>query len=310
MQCSVNVIYSIRTVVLSRVICLITTGDSGVIKIINMASGFMAIFTKLEKYDGTEDLTSWFKKFERCCTLANKDEDNVKGQLVMLCLSGQALAVAEQLDAETDGDLLLTAVRQRLETVFNTAAIREQKMVLFENRTQKLNESEDEFMLSLTTLYRGANPTATVADVNKSVKRKFMQGISTELRRAIYVFINDPFAVTVSHQRLLESARNAKLSLLGNEEANPAVNTVTPTPAPATTTPPTATTAPSNTDVMSAINALTQSIGNVVQVVNAIGRGNANGNSNRRNRGQNRAQRRPRISHPPSRSSAASSTSS
>ena len=67
-----------------------------------MASGFMAIFTKLEKYDGTEDLTSWFKKFERCCTLANKNEDNVKGQLVMLCLSGQALAATEQLDAERD----------------------------------------------------------------------------------------------------------------------------------------------------------------------------------------------------------------
>ena len=94
----------------------------------------MAIFAKLEKYDGKDDLATWFKKFERCCTLANKVEDNVRGQLVMLCLSGQALAVAEQLDGETDGDLTLTAVRQRLETVFDTTAIREQKMVLFENR--------------------------------------------------------------------------------------------------------------------------------------------------------------------------------
>ena len=253
-----------------------------------MATGFMSIFAKLEKYDGKDDLATWFTKFERCCTLANKVEDNVKGQLVMLCLSGQALAVAEQLDGETDGDLTLTAVRQRLETVFDTSAIREQKMVLFENRTQKLEESEDEFMLSLSTLYRAANPTATAAEVNKAVKRKFMQGISTELRRAVYVFISDPFAITVTHNRLLEAARNAKLSLLGTEDTAPVINSVTPT-APPTPAP------PSNADVMGAINALTQSVGEVVQVVNAYGRGSARGNFGRgrgRSRGQNRGRGR------------------
>ena len=258
------------------------------VKTLNMATGFMSIFAKLEKYDGKDDLATWFKKFERCCTLANKVEDNVKGQLVMLCLEGQALAVAEQLDGETDGELLLTAVRQRLETVFDTTAIREQKMASFENRRQKLDESEDEFMLSLTTYYRGANPTATAAELNKAVKRKFMQGISEDLRRAIYVFISDPFAITVTHRRLLEAARNAKLSLLGSEEtipSAPTINSVTPTSisSPA---------APSNADVMVAINALTQSVGEVVNAVSAFGRGSSRGNSSRRGGGQNRGRGR------------------
>ena len=258
------------------------------VKTLNMATGFMSIFAKLEKYDGKDDLATWFKKFERCCTLANKVEDNVKGQLVMLCLEGQALAVAEQLDGETDGELLLTAVRQRLETVFDTTAIREQKMASFENRRQKLDESEDEFMLSLTTYYRGANPTATAAELNKAVKRKFMQGISEDLRRAIYVFISDPFAITVTHRRLLEAARNAKLSLLGSEEtipSAPTINSVTPTSnsSPA---------APSNADVMVAINALTQSVGEVVNALSAFGRGGSRGNSSRRGGGQNRGRGR------------------
>ncbi len=258
-----------------------------------MASGFMSIFQKLEKYDGKEDLTMWFQKFERCCTLANKVEDNVKGQLVMLCLSGQALAVAEQLAGEIE-NLTLTLVRQRLDSVFNTPAIREQKMVLFEQRTQKLDESEDEFMLSLTTLYRAANPDANAPEINKSVKRKFMQGISPHLRRAIYVFTSDPFAVTVTHQRLLESARNAKLSLIGEENplpgAVPAVNTVAS--APPTVPASTDTSGPSNADVMGAITALAQTLTDVVHVVNTIGGGRGRGNFHNRGRGRGRGRAR------------------
>ena len=111
-----------------------------------------------------------------------------------------------------------------------------------------------------------------------------MQGISEELRKSIYVFITDPFAVTVTHHRLLEAARNAKLSLLGSEETappTPVVNSITPT---TNSTP----AAPSNADVMVAINALTQSVGEVVHAVSAFGRGGNRGNSGRRGRGQNR----------------------
>ena len=41
-----------------------------------------------------------------------------------------------------------------------------------------------------------------------------MQGIPPELRRAIFVFNSDPYAVTVTYQWLLEYARSARLNLL------------------------------------------------------------------------------------------------
>ena len=74
----------------------ITFGDSG------MASN-LSIFQKLEKFSGrsSDDLSSWIRGFERCCVIAGKSEDDlVKGQLLMLSLSGQALAVAERLEEE------------------------------------------------------------------------------------------------------------------------------------------------------------------------------------------------------------------
>ncbi len=164
----------------------------------NNSSG-MAVFSKLEKYDGTSDLKSWFQKFNRCCLIANKVEEAIKGQIILLCLDGQALAVAEQLEYERDGAQTYTNVKNRLESVFDTSAGREQKMVTFENRILRVGESEDEFMLDLVQLYRGANPQAVDAEFQKAVKRKFMQGISPELRRAIFVYNSDPHAVTVTY---------------------------------------------------------------------------------------------------------------
>ena len=67
------------------------------------ASGLNILFTKLDKFDGNKnkDLNSWLRNFERCCTIAGKETDDVvKGQLLMLCLFGQALAVAEQIEEE------------------------------------------------------------------------------------------------------------------------------------------------------------------------------------------------------------------
>ena len=184
-------------------------------------TGFMSVFNSLEKFNGTGDLKTWLTRFRRCCRVTNKNEDDVKGQLVLLCLEGQALAVAEQLETERDGAQTFAQVVERLENVFDTAAIREQTMQLFEKCTQKVTDTEDEFMLTLVQLYKGANPNAADAEINKAVKRKFMQGIAPELRRAIFVFVNDPYAIVVSYQRLLEYARTAKLNIVGNSSSTP-----------------------------------------------------------------------------------------
>ena len=91
---------------------------------LKMAS-FRSIFSTLQKFSGDGDLTTWLEKFNNCCALANKNEDDVKGKLVMLCLTGQALAVAEQLSNELQGAQTLAQVKTRLESVFDTAATRE-----------------------------------------------------------------------------------------------------------------------------------------------------------------------------------------
>ena len=111
------------------------------------SSNLMALFSKLEKYNGSEDLSSWLQKFNRCCMIADKNDDEIKGQLILLCLSGQALAVAEQLEQERQGAQTFAQVRLRLENVFLTTARSEQKMTEFESRLQKAGESEDEFMI-------------------------------------------------------------------------------------------------------------------------------------------------------------------
>ena len=188
----------------------------------------MAVFSKLEKFNGKGDLKSWFQKFNRCCTIAQKTEDDIKGQVIMLCLEGQALAVAEQLEYERDGLQTFNNVKTRLESVFDTSAGRELRMQEFENRMQRVDESEDEFMLELVQLYRSANPQVPDAEFQKAIKRKFLQGISPDLRRAIYVFNNDPHSVIVSYQRLLEYARNAKLNVVDTTQdvSSSAVNAV------------------------------------------------------------------------------------
>ena len=109
----------------------------------------MAIFGKLEKYNGSEDLATWLQKFNRCCAIADKMEDNVRGKLIMLCLTGQPLAVAEQLEHERQGEQTYDQVRIRLESVFESSAKREQRMEAFEKRILLAGESVDQFMLAL-----------------------------------------------------------------------------------------------------------------------------------------------------------------
>ena len=174
----------------------------------------MSVFNKLAKFDGTGDFKSWLQKFNRCCIITNKVEEEIKGQLILLCLEGQALAIGEQLEYEREGAQTFTEVKDRLDGVFDTSAGRETKMIAFENRTQHVGESEDAFMLELVQLYRSANPRAGNPEFQMSVKRKFMQGIPPELRRAIFVFNSDPYAITVTYQRLLEYARSARLNLV------------------------------------------------------------------------------------------------
>ena len=69
--------------------------------IIISSSALSIVFTKLERFTGNggSDLNTWFRNSERCCVIANKTDDLVNGQLLMLCVEGLvALAVLEDLE--------------------------------------------------------------------------------------------------------------------------------------------------------------------------------------------------------------------
>ena len=66
------------------------------------------VFSRLPKFtgvDGGPDLDTWLKNFERCCTIAEKEEDLVQGQRLMLSVEGRALAVLEQVEEEKGSQL-------------------------------------------------------------------------------------------------------------------------------------------------------------------------------------------------------------
>ena len=65
--------------------------------------------------------------------------------------------------------------------VFDLPADREARMTEFESRIQHLDETEEEYMLALIKLFKAANHDVKPEDVNRAVKRKFLNGISADL---------------------------------------------------------------------------------------------------------------------------------
>ena len=187
----------------------------------------ISIFQKLEKFSGRkeDDLVSWLRGFERCCVISQKKDDLVKGQLLMLCLCGQALAVAERFEEEKKEAQKFADLVTKLKAVFNSEADKEYKQEEFEKRHLELNETEDEFMLALIKLHRSANPTSADEELLRNVKRKFMNGISSELKKNIFIFCSTPHATTVSVDELLEAVRKAKVYIL-EEKSGESVNVV------------------------------------------------------------------------------------
>ena len=100
-------------------------------------------------------------------------------------------------------------------------------MVEFENRIQQIQESEDKFMLSLVKLYSAANPDAGEAVSMKAIKRRFMNGISNEGRQSLYIFCNNPHAITITYQHLLELARKAKMHIFESKCDKQSLNVLT-----------------------------------------------------------------------------------
>ena len=185
------------------------TGGSG---------GLGLLFSNLEKFSGTNvDLVSWLRQFDRCCVVANKTDDAVKGQLLMLCVVGQAKAILENFEEENGAVQPFTELKAVLEKNYNTTAVKEGKMREFEVRSQNVGETEEEFMFELYNLYKRANPDQDPAVQVAAIKRKFLQGIDPEIRRNVFVFCNDPYLAAVTRDNLVEYTQKAKVYLSSSD---------------------------------------------------------------------------------------------
>ena len=182
-------------------------------------------FTKLQKYKGdiNEDLSTWIREFDRCCVIANKTDDLVKGQYLMFCVCGRAKAVLEDFEAGRGAAQTYTNLIMKLKTTFESTSARESKMSMFEDRRQNLGETEEAFMLDLLRLYKNANPMATAEVLDVALKRKFLQGISPDLKKNLFIFCNDPYGETVTREDLLVACRKSKDLLCDRPEGNPTV---------------------------------------------------------------------------------------
>ena len=188
------------------------------------ASSF--IFSTLEKFSDTSksSLSEWLNKFDRCCIVAKKadgEEGNVKGQLLLLYVEGRARAILEEYEEAQGGNPLTYAVlAAKLKEHFESASSREEAMKKFEMRMQNVNESEEEFMLGLLKLYSLANPNHAADIKLAAIKRKFINGISEELRRNIFIFCNNPYAAGVTRENLLSHCRDARMHLKSEPAAD------------------------------------------------------------------------------------------
>ena len=176
-------------------------------------SSFDIIFSKLEKFtgDGNIDLRQWLRNFDRCCVIAEKSEDLVVGQILMLCVDGRAKAVLDQFEEEKGDPQKYTELKKQLNAIFDFN--REAHMTAFERFVQKIGESEEKFMTRLLLLYKAADPQAKTNVIIHAVKLKFLQGISDTFRRNIFIFCSNPYDDKVSHQDLLKASHDASVHL-------------------------------------------------------------------------------------------------
>ena len=131
----------------------------------------------------------------------------------MLCVDGRAKACLEQFEDAKKEPQKYSALKNQLQEIFDSPSDREAKMSNFEQRIQRVNESEEEFMTNLLQTFRAANPSAKDDEIDRAVKRKFLQGIPVSLRRNLFIFCQNPYAAEVTPQDLLKASRDAIVPL-------------------------------------------------------------------------------------------------
>ena len=135
--------------------------------------------------------------YERVCAVNGWSTQQEKAQNLMLALEGSAAEILK--DVEDTSPSVYTDIWTQLARRFGMTDGPREAMRRFDNRRQQDSESVQEFEQSLRVLYKDAWPTATAAQRDSALKRRFEDGL-TNLEMAQFLRLharNDDFPNTV-----------------------------------------------------------------------------------------------------------------
>ena len=131
----------------------------------------------------------------------------------MLCVDGRAKACLDQFEDAKKEPQKYSDLKKQLQEIFDSSFYREARMSEFVQHIQHVDESEEEFMTSLLQTFLAANPSAKDDEIDRAVKRKFLQGIPASLRRNLFIFCQNPYDKDVNPQDLLKASRDVIVHL-------------------------------------------------------------------------------------------------
>lgn len=139
-------------------------------------------------FDGTQNWTVWYKKFE-VCTKDWLQQDKLS-EMLLLMRGDAALFVFDQLPdkALKNFDILKAELDKRYKEFVNPDAY----AVLFANRDQQSNESLQEYAADLTTLYDKAHPHRNKSSRTEDLKRRFIDGVKDQKLAKHVEFVKCP----------------------------------------------------------------------------------------------------------------------
>jgi len=157
--------------------------------------------TQPKPFNGTTSWKSYKEYYERVCTVNGWSTQQEKAQNLTLALEGSAAEILK--DVEDSSPSVYNDIWTQLARRFGMTDGPREAMRRFDNRRQQDSESVQEFEQSLRVLHRDAWPTATGAQRDSALKRRFEDGL-TNLEMAQFLRLharNDDFPNTVLKAR-------------------------------------------------------------------------------------------------------------
>ena len=162
--------------------------------------------TQPKSFNGTTSWKTYKEYYERVCAVNGWSTQQEKAQNLMLALEGSAAEILK--DVEDTSPTVYTDIWTQLARRFGMTDGPREAMRRFDNRRQQDSETVQEFEQSLRVLHRDAWPTATAAQRDSALKRRFEDGLTNpEMTQFLRLHArNDDFPNTVLKARQFADA--------------------------------------------------------------------------------------------------------